>query len=73
MYFVSIAGGQRGIDGNTGQLFIDDAEGALEADALIVRIRDRAGYSGWKTYHLPATEGRAPPSAVCRMLARAPM
>ena len=69
MYFVSIAGGQRGIDGNTGQLFIDDAEGALEADALIVRIRDRAGYSGWKTHHLSATEGRAPLCTVCHMLA----
>ena len=32
----SIAGGQRGTDGNTGQLFLDDAEGALETDAPIV-------------------------------------
>ena len=31
----SIAGGQRGADGNTGQLFLDDAEGALETDAPI--------------------------------------
>ena len=31
----SIAGGQRGTDGNTGQLFLDDAEGALETDAPI--------------------------------------
>ena len=32
----SIAGGQRGTDGNTGQLFLDDVEGALETDAPIV-------------------------------------
>ena len=32
----SIAGGQRGTDGNTGHLFLDDAEGALETDAPIV-------------------------------------
>ena len=32
----SIAGGQRGTEGNTGQLFLDDAEGALETDAPIV-------------------------------------
>ena len=32
----SIAGGQRGADGNTGQLFLDDAEGALETDAPVV-------------------------------------
>ena len=32
----SIAGGRRGTDGNTGQLFLDDAEGALETDAPIV-------------------------------------
>ena len=32
----SIAGGQRGTDGNTDQLFLDDAEGALETDAPIV-------------------------------------
>ena len=31
----SIAGGQRGTDDNTGQLFLDDAEGALETDAPI--------------------------------------
>jgi site-specific DNA-cytosine methylase len=31
-----IAGGQRGTDGNTGQLFLDDAEGALETDAPII-------------------------------------
>ena len=31
----SIAGGQRDTDGNTGQLFLDDAEGALETDAPI--------------------------------------
>ena len=33
---LSIARGQRGTDGNTGQLFVDDAEGALETDAPIV-------------------------------------
>ena len=32
----SIAGVQRGTDGNTGQLFLDDAEGALETDAPVV-------------------------------------
>ena len=32
----SIAGGQRGTNGNTGQLFLDDAEGALETDAPII-------------------------------------
>ena len=33
--FSIIAGRQRGTDGNTGQLFLDDAEGALETDAPI--------------------------------------
>ena len=33
---LSIAGGQRGTDGNTGQLFLGDVEGALETDAPIV-------------------------------------
>ena len=32
----SIAGGQRGTEGNTGQLFLDDAEGALETGVPIV-------------------------------------
>ena len=32
----SIAGGQRGTNSNSGQFFLDDAEGALETDAPIV-------------------------------------
>ena len=33
---LSIAGWQRGTNGSTGQLFLDDVEGALETDAPIV-------------------------------------